>query len=104
MLEKLQNNKFQFKTMFKKQSQKQDLIHEVTMKIQQRQKDIENWDMIKRFLAIYIAETAIPHFKKKKTIKYVGAISSFTLDELKNAKSSQNCWAEFYDLTKRVQS
>lgn len=35
-LEKLQNGKFQFKTMFKKSSQKQDMIHEVTMKIQQR--------------------------------------------------------------------
>lgn len=33
-LEKLQNNKFQIKTMFKKQSQKQDLVHEMTMKIQ----------------------------------------------------------------------
>ena len=73
------------------------------MKIQQRQKDIENWDMIKRFLTIYIAENAIPHYKKKKTQKYMGAISSFTLDELKNAKSSQNTWADFYDLTKRIE-
>ena len=32
-LEKLQNNKFQLKTMFKNTSQKQDLVHEVTMKI-----------------------------------------------------------------------
>lgn len=102
-LEKLQNGKFQFKTMFKKASQKQDLIHEVTMKLQQRQKDIENWDMIKRFLIIYIAEKAIPHFKKKKAIKYVDTMQSFTIDELKNSKSSQNCWDEFFDLTKKVQ-
>lgn len=56
--------------------------------------------MIKRFLTIYIAENAIPHFKKRKTNKYVSAMQNFTLDELKNAKSSQNCWDEFYDLTK----
>ena len=73
------------------------------MKIQQRQKDIENWDMIKRFLIIYLAEQAIPHFKRKKAIKYVGAMQSFTLDELKNSKASQNCWDEFYELTKRAQ-
>lgn len=33
-LEKLQNGKFTFKTMFKKASDKQDMIHDVTMKIQ----------------------------------------------------------------------
>ena len=60
--------------MFKKQSEKQSLIHDVTMKIQQRKKDIENWDQIKRFLTIYLYERAIPHFKKKKNVKYVGAM------------------------------
>lgn len=59
--------------------------------------------MIKRFLIIYIAEKAIPHFKKKKAIKYVDTMQSFTIDELKNSKSSQNCWDEFFDLTKKVQ-
>lgn len=44
--------------------------------------------MIKRFLIIYLAEQAIPHFKKKKAIKYVAAMQNFTLDELKNSKSS----------------
>ena len=67
--------------MFKKASQKQEMIHEVTMKIQQRQKDVENWDLIKRFLSIYLAEVAIPHFKKKKNKKYIGAMQDFTLDE-----------------------
>lgn len=43
-LEKLQNGKFQFKTMFKKQADKQSMVHDCTMKIQQRKKDIENWE------------------------------------------------------------
>lgn len=39
------------------------MIHDVTMRIQQRQRDIENWETIKRFLTIYLAEHAIPQFK-----------------------------------------
>ena len=58
--------------------------------------------MIKKFLSIYLYERAIPHFKKKKNIKYIGAMQSFTVDELKNSKASQNCWDEFYEHTKRV--
>ena len=64
------------------------MIHEITMKIQQRKKDIENWGIIKIFLQIFLYERAIPHFKKKKNNKYISAMQSFTLDELKNAKSS----------------
>ena len=78
------------------------MIHEITMKIQQRKKDIENWDTIKRFLSIYLYERAIPHFKKKKNNKYITAMQSFTLDELKNSKASQNCWDEFFALTQTV--
>lgn len=89
--------------MFKKEAGKQDMIHDVTMRIQQRKKDIENWDTIKKFLSIYLYERAIPHFKKKKNMKYINAMQSFTLDELKNSKSSQNTWDEFYALTKNVQ-
>lgn len=79
------------------------MVHEVTIRIQQRQKDIENWDLIKRFLCIYLAEVAIPHFKRKKNAKYVEAMQAFTLDELKNAKNSQNTWAEFLVLCEDVQ-
>ena len=32
-------------------------------RIAQRERDIENWDVIKRFLVIYLAEIAIPEFR-----------------------------------------
>ena len=74
LLAKIQSGKFSLKTMFKKQSKKQDMVHEVTMRIQQRQRDIENWETIKRFLTIYLSEQAIPLFKQRKTTKYVEAM------------------------------
>jgi len=63
------------------------MITEVTMRIQQRKRDIENWETIKRFLTIYLAEQALPLFKKRKTVKYVDAMASFSKDEVQNAKN-----------------
>ena len=69
-------------------------------KIAQRERDIENWDIIKRFLIVYLAEVAIPDFKRKKITKYVFAMQNLSIDELRNSKSQQNCWHDFYELTK----
>ena len=77
------------------------MIHEWTMKIQQREKDIENWETIKKFLTIYMCETCIPLFKKKKAIKYLEAMTDFTGDEVSNAKSSQSTWEDFHQLCKK---
>jgi hypothetical protein len=49
---------------------------------------------------VYLAEIAIPEFNKKKTQKYISAMQGFSLDELANARQQQNCWGDFYDLTK----
>ena len=75
------------------------MVHDITMKIQQRERDIENWDVLKRWLTIYIAEQAIPQFKMKKTAKYVTSMQGFSLDEMQNAKNHQDCWNDFYQLT-----
>ena len=71
---KLSQGKFTFKGMFKsKDSKAKQQIH-ILAKIQQRERDIENWDIVKRFLVVYLAEVAIPDFKKKKVEKYVFAM------------------------------
>jgi len=44
------------------------------LSVDQREKDIENWDKIKRFLIIYLAEIAIPYFKNRKVEKYVSTM------------------------------
>ena len=69
-------------------------------KIAQTERDIENWDTVKRFLIVYLAEIAIPEFRQTKVIKYITAMQGFSKEELLNAKRHQNCWGDFYDLTK----
>ena len=49
---------------------------------QQREKDIENWDHIKKILTIYIHEIAIPNFKSRKMKMYVEAMQSFSYEEM----------------------
>ena len=71
---KLSQGKFTFKGMFKSKDSKAKQQITVLAKIQQRERDIENWDIVKRFLVVYLAEVAIPDFKKKKVEKYVFAM------------------------------
>lgn len=97
---KLSQGKFTFKGMFKSKDSKARQQIAVLAKIQQRERDIENWDIVKRFLTVYLAEVAIPDFKKKKVSKYVYAMQNLSIDELSNSKSQQKCWADFYELTK----
>ena len=68
--------------------------------IAQTERDVANWDVVKRFLIVYLAEIAIPEFKQSKTIKYIGAMQGFSKEELQNAKKAQMCWGDFYDLSK----
>jgi hypothetical protein len=43
--------------------------------IAQMEKDIINYDIIKNFLTIYLAEIAIPYFKNHKMKVYLNAIT-----------------------------
>ena len=103
LCEKLNQNKFSMKTFFKSASGKDKKKMEILANIQQRERDIANWDEIKRFLTVYLAEIAIPDFKKRKMFKYIHAMQNFSKDELSNAEKHQSCWKDFYDLTKAYQ-
>jgi len=63
-----------------------------------------NWDLIKKFLIVYLAEVAIPEFKASKQMKYVGAMQGFSKEELQNASSHKACWGDFYELVKKFKS
>lgn len=65
----------------------------------QREKDIENWDHIKKILAIYIYEVAIPNFKNRKMKMYVEAMQNFSFEEMFCAQKQQACWGDFKKLT-----
>ena len=84
-LAKLNEGKFAIKSMFKTSSGKQKQQMVLLERIAQTERDIENWDTIKRFLIVYLAEIAIPEFRGSKVIKYINAMASFSKEELNNA-------------------
>mmetsp|Transcript_14266 Transcript_14266/g.24268 ORF Transcript_14266/g.24268 Transcript_14266/m.24268 type:complete len:139 (-) Transcript_14266:98-514(-) len=100
MIQKLGMGKFTLKTMFKSKSGKKRQQATIIERVAQRERDIENWDIIKRFIIIYLAEVAIPEFRQRKMQKYIQAMSLFSGDELVNSQKHQNCWVDFYELTK----
>ena len=53
-------------------------------------------------MTIYLAEVAIPYFKSRKTDKYLGAMLSFSYDEMLNAESHLACWGDFKNLTESL--
>lgn len=101
MVKKLSDGKFTFKHMFRSSNSKTQIQAELLEGIAQAERDIENWDVIKKFLVVYLAEVAIPEFKQMKQMKYVGAMFGFSGDELHNASSHKECWGDFYELVKR---
>lgn len=61
---KLNAGKFTFGGMFKNSSEKQNSAAQKTAMVAELEKDILNYDIIKRYLTIYLATAAIPAYKK----------------------------------------
>jgi hypothetical protein len=61
--------------------------------------EIDNWDKIKKILTIYLAEIAIPAYRKRKVNKYCFAMKMFSYDEMINAEKHLACWGDFKNLT-----
>jgi len=62
-VDKMNTGKFTFKGLFKSQSGKATETQNILSNISQTEKDIANYEIIKNFLIIYLAEIAIPAFK-----------------------------------------
>lgn len=99
LLKKIDEGKFTFKTMLKSKSSKDQYKLELLQSIQQKEKDISNWDEIKKYITIYIIEKAIPMFKERMATGYHEAIRDFSMDEIHNANSNLRCWTEFRKTT-----
>lgn len=50
-------------------------------------------------LTVYLAEIAIPAYRKRKVAKYTFAMQMFSFDELMNAEKHLQCWGDFKNLT-----
>ena len=73
-IQKLGQGKFTLKTMFKSKNGKARQQAVILGRIAQRERDIENWDIIKKFLIVHLAEIAIPEFRQRKVAKYIQAM------------------------------
>lgn len=99
LLKKIDEGKFTFKTMLKSKNAKDQYKLELLQSIQQKEKDISNWDEIKKYITIYIMEKAIPLFKERMALGYQDAIKEFSCDEIHNATTNLKCWNEFKKVT-----
>lgn len=94
-VDKLSTGKFTLKGMFKSKDGKASSTQSILQSISQGEKDIQNYEIIKNYLIIYLAEIAIPAFKHQKMENYVKAMIAFSQQEIANSQMQQNCWANF---------
>ena len=63
-IDKLNAGKFTFGSIFKNDTQKKQAVVEKQEVKAKLEKDVVNFDYIKKFLTIYLATVALPNFKK----------------------------------------
>jgi hypothetical protein len=62
-IDKMNTGKFTFKGLFKNNSEKATSVQQMLTQIEQLERDVKNYEVIRNFLIIYLAEVAIPAFK-----------------------------------------
>ena len=100
--EKLGSGKFTFKGMLKSNSGKVNETQKLLQNIIQTEKDIVNFDILRNYLVIYLAEVAIPSFKHRKMKGYLDAMNSFCLEQIKNSGKHSECWSDFMTTIKKT--
>lgn len=94
-INKLNANKFTFGGMFKSEAgKKEDAVAKQTVR-EQMQKDVAQYDILKRYLTIYLATVAIPNYKKQRIEAYVRAMGRMADAEVRNAENTYDCWNNF---------
>jgi hypothetical protein len=103
-VDKLNQGKFTIKGLFKSQSGKASETQNILQSISQSEKDIQNYEIIKNFLIIYIAEIAIPAFKAQRQGNYLKAMAAFCSQEVSNARTQSTTWTDFLEAVKHSAS
>ena len=92
---KLSSGKFSFGGMLKNDTQKKEsAVQKATVKAE-LEKDLINYDIIKKYLTIYLSTIAIPDFKRQRVESYIRSMSRMTQDEVMNANNTLDCWSSF---------
>ena len=100
-VDKMNTGKFTMKGLFKSSTGKATETQNILQSISQSEKDIQNYEIIKNYLIVYLAEIAIPAFKSQKIANYVQAMSQFCEQEISNSKLTGDCWSDFLDNIKK---
>ena len=59
------------------------------------QKDLGQYDILKKYLTIYLATVAIPQYKKQRIEAYVRAMGRMADAEVRNSENTYDCWNNF---------
>jgi hypothetical protein len=62
-IDKMNQGKFTFKGLFKNQTEKATSVQSMLNNIAELEKDVKNYEIIRNYLIIYLAEVAIPAFR-----------------------------------------
>jgi len=81
----MSQGRFTFKGLFKSKDGKTEAAQQILQNISQLERDIQNYDIIKNYLLIYLHDIAIPAFQNQKMKNYVNAMISFCNQELENS-------------------
>ena len=94
-INKLNANKFTFGAMFKSEAgKKEEAIQKETTRAE-LQKDVKLYDILKKYLTIYLATVAIPNYKTQRIQSYVRAMGRMADAEVRNAENTYDCWNNF---------
>lgn len=94
-INKLNANKFTFGSMFKSESGKKEEAMQKETTRNELQKDVGQYDVLKKYLTIYLATVAIPQYKKQRIESYVRAMGRMADAEVRNAENTYDCWNNF---------
>jgi len=95
---KLNAGKFTFGGLLKSGSEKKASAVAKKAEVIELEKDVANYDVIKRYLTIYLATIALPAFKKGRVEAYVRAMGCMTFEEIKNSEAIMLCFQKFQDV------
>ena len=59
------------------------------------ERDVINYEIIKKYLTIYLANIAIPNFKRERVETYVRTMGCMTFEEIANSEVVVECFLRF---------
>ena len=101
-VDKMSQGKTTLAGLFKGKAGKASYTQTLLTDIQQSERDVINYDIIKNYLIIYLVEIVIPYWKHSKVRNYLRAMSFFSKEEVSNAQKHEECWSQFIEVIKKV--